>query len=429
MQAVLGPVADQAALETKFVQRRSKMNGSKFAKTLVLGWLKEPQSTLEQLRQTAATQEVTITAQGLDQRFTPAAAECLLKVLEAAVERVIAAEPVAIPVLQRFKAVYLDDSSTITLPDELRTVWQGCGGIPEQGSGAGLKLQVRLDYARGTLWGPFLQQGRDPDHRSPLQAMPVEAGSLRIADLGYWNLAVYDQIDKQGAFWFSRIRTRLKVYDDQGREWELGELLRQRACPELDISVTLGLESRLPARLVARQVPPDIAEERRRRLRKEAKDRGRTVSARQLAMADWSIFVTNVPAAMLSLEEALVLAHTRWQIELLFKLWKSQGHVDEWRSQKPWRILCEVYAKLIGLVIQHWILLVSCWQYPDRSLFKAARAVRDFATSLACVVNSHQELCRVLEIIKSCLSVGCRINKRKTEPHTYQLLLALSDEP
>jgi hypothetical protein len=67
--------------------------------------------------------------------------------------------------------------------------------------------------------------------------------------------------------------------------------------------------------------------------------------------AAWTLLVTNMPGDCLTLREALVLVRVRWQIELLFKLWKSHGRVDESQSTKPWRILCEVYAKLLTMLV------------------------------------------------------------------------------
>jgi hypothetical protein len=427
MQTVLTDTAEQVARETEFVQRESKMGGAAFAQTLTFGWLENPEATLEELCQTAAAIGVVITPQGLDQRFGESAAQCMQKVLEAAVDKVITSDPVAIPILQRFNGVYLDDSSTVTLPDELSGVWQGCGGSTEQGTRAALKLQVRLDYAQGTLRGPFLQDGRTQDRLSPLQQMPVDAGSLRMADLGYWSLGVLEQISAQDGYWLSRAQVQVKVYTPDGKKWDLLALMRSIPDTEIDLPVELGVQHRLPARLLAVRVPQQVADRRRRRLREEARSRGQAVSKTRLALADWTILVTNVPVELLSLREALVLARTRWQIELIFKLWKSHGRIDEWRSKKPWRILCEVYAKLTAMVVQHWLLLVSCWHYPDRSLFKAAKTIRKHATNLVCAFASVQALSDAIKTIQRCLSVGCRINKRKAQPHTYQLLLSLTD--
>ena len=127
--------------------------------------------------------------------------------------------------------------------------------------------------------------------------------------------------------------------------------------------------------------------------------------------------------------KALVLARARWQIEMLFKLWKNHGHIDEWRSEKPFRILCEFYAKLMVMLIQHWVIIVSCWKYPDRSLTKAAKTVRKHAMNLAIAFasGSIDRLTEALEIIFRCLTFGCRILKRKNKPNTYQLLLSLND--
>src|SRR5262249_15052898 len=105
MREVLTSSADAAAKTTQFVQRTSRLGGATFSPTLAFGFLGNPQASLEELAQTAATLGVPITPQALDQRFTPAAAACLEQVLRAAITRVIAADPVAIPLLERFAAV------------------------------------------------------------------------------------------------------------------------------------------------------------------------------------------------------------------------------------------------------------------------------------------------------------------------------------
>ena len=74
---------------------------------------------------------------------------------------------------------------------------------------------------------------------------------------------------------------------------------------------------------------------------------------------------------------------------MLFKLWKSHGGIDESRSDKPWRILCEVYAKVLAMVVQHWILVVCCWQYVDRSLTNAAQTVRRSAGAYKPLVDAE----------------------------------------
>ena len=120
LQDVFGEVAQRLARETRFVQRESKLGGAHFVQTLVFTYLANPNATLEELSQTAAALNVEITPAGLTQRFTAAAATFLQAVLAAAVTRTLAADPLAIPLLERFAAVYLEDSTSIGLPDVLR---------------------------------------------------------------------------------------------------------------------------------------------------------------------------------------------------------------------------------------------------------------------------------------------------------------------
>ena len=112
-------------------------------------------------------------------------------------------------------------------------------------------------------------------------------------------------------------------------------------------------------------------------------------------------------------------------MELLFKLWKSHAKVDEWRSRNPWRILCEIYAKLIGLCLSQWLFVVSLWPYPDRSLFQAAKTVQKWAIPLALALQDPDQLLATLTALCDCLMAGCRQQKRKTHAATFQELLSL----
>jgi hypothetical protein len=429
LQTVLTTTADAAAQATGFVRRRRQLTGARFVQALVFGWLDNPQASLDDLALSAATVGARVRPQALDQRFSRQAADCLQTVLQAAVRQVVAAQPQAIPLLARFAGVYLLDATTISLPACLAALWPGCGGCNATAGQAALKVQVRWEWSTGALDGLALQAGRAADGAAPLATASLPAGALRLADLGYFDLEVLQAYDRQRVFWLTRRHSGTAVYVAGQRVRDLAAWLAAQGGPRVDRPVQIGRRQRLPCRLVAERVPEAVAEQRRQRLLREARDKGRAVRPERLALCAWTVYLTNVPAGLLSAAEILVLGRVRWQIELLFKLWKSHGAIDTSRSGKPWRVLCEVYAKLLAMVVQHWVLLVSGAVAVGRSLRKAARKVRQHALHLASVVTNLRQLATVLRLLQRCLERGPRLNKRKRQPATFQLLLQPPPEP
>ena len=429
LREALGPAADRAARGCGFTRRRSKLTGGLFVRTLVFGWLANADATLEELSQTAAALGVRISPQGLDGRFTPEAAGLLKRVLEEAARTLISSDPVAVPLLCRFNGVYVKDSTTIALPDALSGSWRGNGGGASGGSESALSLGVRLDLSTGALHGPHLRDGRAHELGSAEHNRLPPRGALSLGDLGYWSLDEFRRLDRADVYWLSAVRADAVVYDAQGERREVADLLRSHAGRELDAHVRLGARHRLPARLIALRLDREVAEARKRELRKQAREKGERLSERQLEMSGWAALVTNAPDDKLTAGEALALGRARWQIELLFKLWKSHGKIDESRSSKPWRVMCEVYAKLLAMLVQHWVLLVSCWEYPDRSLFKAVKTVRAHALGMASGFGGVARLCRVMATIGQCLQAGCRTNKSRKTPRAHQLLIAPPNPP
>jgi muconolactone delta-isomerase len=421
MQAVLFAAANRLAIELGFVKRIRKITGSLYAQALVFAVLSHPKTTYTDLVQNAATVGLEISAQGMEQRFTQEAASFMQYLLAEAVQQVIATRPAAVPLLQRFQGVYLRDSTVISLPVALAQTWPGVGG--SKGATAALKLQVELDLSRGELRGPIPQSGRTQDQRSPFQQRKLPIGALHLADLGFYNLhrLATDQLD--GVFWITRLKTGTALYTPEGQRIDLLAWLSAHPEAEFEQAVLVGARERIPARLLVQRVPQEVADQRRRRTHEYARKKQVMPKAETLALADWTLVITNVPVERLSLAEALVLSAVRWQIELLFKLWKSYLRVDEWRSQNPWRILCETYAKLIGAVMVHWLSLVGAWERVDRSLPKVAQAVCKFAASLAMALPDREELIETLTRLQKCIQATCKMNHRKKHPNTYQTLL------
>lgn len=423
MQQVLTTTACDLGRSSGFVQRASKLDGASFTQAWVFACMANPMPTWEDVSQSAATSGVAISPQGLEQRCTEAAATLLEQVLSAAVQQVIAADAVAIPLLTRFTHVFVQDSSTIVLPSSLVERWRGCGGSSSHGAAA-LKLQVQLDLRHGTLQGPALQDGRASDQTTPLWEAPLVAGALYLADLGYFRLRRFAELEAADAYWLTRYQQGTALFTEDGQRWDNPlALLESQQSEQVDLPVTVGVGERLAARLLALRMPQEVADQRRRRLREAAKKDGKQPTALSLALAAWSIFLSNAPAELLTLRDALVVGRARWQIELLFKLWKSHGHIDETRGGQPWRVLCEVYAKLLAVLVGHWVMLTGLWAYPNRSLVKAAKLVQQHAMHLASSLWQRTALENALSVIQGGLQACCRINSRHAHPNTYQLLL------
>lgn len=359
LERILEEEAKQLARETGFIERERAFNGADFAQALILGWLQQPDERLCGFTQILQRRQVSMTASGFSQRFTQEAATFMQRVLERLAEVQMPIEAVDVPLLRRFSAVRVEDSSVVLLPQEVAHLWQGCGGSTGM-SEAAVKLFVRWDVLAGKLEGPRLTDGRHSDNKSPFNEEDLPAGGLYLADLGFFALWRLARLAKRRAdgkrFFVMRLRHGTGLYTRSGHQLALRGLLPQREGEAREMGVLLGQQTRLPVRLLMVRVPQDVADERRKRIRQAAWAQGRQPSEEVLYLAGWTLVVTNVPRTRLSLPEALVLLRLRWQIERLFRLWKEHGQIDEWRRKNPWRILAELYGKLAAMLIQQWLI-------------------------------------------------------------------------
>ena len=348
--------------------------------------------------------------------------------------------------LSRFNGVDVQDGTIISLPPELRDQWRGWGGSTPEAGQSSMRVQVRLDLAQGGMQGPWLQEGRAAERSGQAHEAPLPQGCLYDVDGGYFTLAEMRAHSQAGRYWLTAAQAGILLVDARGQCWDLVSFLRAQQDEEVDVQLFLGKKERLAVRLIAKRVSPEQAKlrrahanglvegkvkgvqrpnERTRRppgsQRQRQRKHRRTGKAR-LQVLEWTILITNVPQELLAVEEALVLARCRWQIELCWKLWKQVGKLDTWRSANPWRILTEIYAKLLGLLITHWLTLIACWQAPNHSLVKARQVVQWMAPVLALGMAGVVPLERMVQRTSSSMASGCTVNARRKKPATYQLI-------
>jgi hypothetical protein len=393
MQGLLTTTADRLGRETGFIQRERKWSGGTFARVLVFGWMGDPGASLSDMSQAAANIKVKVSRQGLAQRFNERAATFMKALLETAIQEEVAGPCVEADLLRQFNGVYLLDSTCVALSKVLEVIWPGCGG--SQGENACLKISVVWEMLSGSLSEMELLAGKTHDQQAQGAHAPLPQQSLRLADLGYFKLKDLARLDHDQVYWVSSYKKGSALFV-AGQRIDVLASLQASEAMLVALPVEVGVRQRLPARLVAARVSTATLERRQTDLAHWERKKQCRASAQTWALLAWDIYLTNVPSAHLSDAQVLVMARYRWQIELLFKLWKSEGLLDEWRTQNPWRILSEIYAKLMALLFQHWMLLLGTWQRIDRSPTQAFHVTRHFAWQFARELTNRPAFCRTL---------------------------------
>ncbi|MGL4424204.1 MAG: IS4 family transposase [Gemmataceae bacterium] len=412
LQRLLGPLADDAAAKSGVIRRQRVFSPRSLVMTFVWGYLRKPQSSVTDLAQMAVQVGAHVTPQAVDQRRTPALVSFLEHCFRDAVKIVVGSSDSLAPLLERFPCVSVLDSSTITLPDSQQEQFAGCGGS-YSASDAAMKLQTELDLRSGALLHIEIEPGKSSDGATIRQQARRGAGSLRISDLGYFNVSVFAAMDAAKEYFLSRLHFGTSVFFEDSAV-ELLPWLEQQPGPLVDQSIALGGKDHLRCRLIAWRVPPEVAARRRQKLRAERRSKdGKEPSAARLAWCDWGMLVTNVPVELLTPTEAVVLYRARWQIELLFKRWKSGGLMAQLTGANDVHTMVSVWSRLLACLVQHWLLVATSWGDVRVSWDKAGKAIRDFASQLAASLNDANAFEQALAQLTSLIAKTCRRNPRK----------------
>lgn len=185
---------------------------------------------------------------------------------------------------------------------------------------------------------------------------PVQAGDLMVGDRGYAHReGIYSVVEQGGDVLVRLPWNNFPLEDEFGKPFDLFVALRSLETAQAgDFTVQSAFKRGIPAipgRLIALRKTPEQAEKSRRKIREQARKKGKTPDARTLEAAGYIFLFTTVARESLGAAQALDLYRLRWQIELAFKRLKGILEIDEIPVQDE--TLCKTFlsAKLLGALL------------------------------------------------------------------------------
>ena len=349
--------AQQLAKEHGWLKRTGKISSFEF----LFSTLGQASALDLTLTAQASTFSQPVSRQAVDQRYTPAAVQFFKAAFQESLATTLAwkSDSAMLCLLQqRFGAVRLFDSTHCSCADALAQVFPSCGG---GGGAAGLKVLLSYEYGAGQLHPLAVLPAKSSDQGlASLAAAQVAENELGIFDKGFYQAQALGGIIKRKGYFLIPWHQAVSVWqlDAAGQVAHPIEVAAQlQASTQTSVAwsaVQLGQSARShlgPVRLVVYRLSEERANRHRAQLREKCRTHGRQPTQEALELAGWLILVTNAPIELLPDSAVGFLYRVRWQIELVFKQWKSVLRLDVLPSANDCRVQCEIWSRLLSALL------------------------------------------------------------------------------
>lgn len=389
---------EEIARKTGFLKRRDgKLKPETFFKALTIGLWGSHEASLTQL--TEKCEEIQkgleITKQALHERLDTGSAFLKEMLGETMTYALMHKVKVSLGgVLDRFMNIYITDATYLVLPDKLEEYYPGCGGTSK--SKAALKIQTIINLVTHSIKDIQTRAGKESDKCFAKDIIRIlEKGDLVIQDLGYLSGDFLKGVIEQEAYFLSRVPLKVAFFRDlktsQNYPLPVSEIFKENET-RVDTWLYMGHDKKLrvPVRVVAQKLPPEVVNERLRKA--YAKKKNRNLTKDQKTLLCWNIVITNAPEEMLPEGAVLELYRIRWQIEIVFKAWKSHLGLKNVAYGGKSQVECMLYGRLITITLL--TTIYSCYyalmykeQKRELSILKFFCRLRDKAKELADHIN------------------------------------------
>jgi len=376
----------------------------------------------------SASYGIVMSKQGIDQRFNKEAVAFLKRALEQKIASQINTVDCK-EMFAPFAGVRIKDSTKFVAPDTLAEDF-ACNGMG--GHKAGIKISYEFDIKTGKIIHLELFSANVQDLTDAQTTVgDIKPGELVIRDLGFIVTDVLQKIEAKKAFFINRLHSNVLVFEqDKPNHYKKLDYLaickhmKRNHMQRVEKEVLIGNKQRYKVRMIIERLPQEKINERMRKLKEAGKRKGYIPSELAKAKASINVYVTNTSPRIIGADKIRSYYSLRWQIELMFKIWKSTLHIHQLKVMKQERYLCHLFAKLIWVCISFTIFRFMCGYRVEKntgqiSMLKTLKHLKIHlkAMALASPENREQQIgCFVIFAFKywRLENKKCKLGQEKT---------------
>lgn len=332
-----------------FVQKRSKITGVIFAFLLLIETRQIKPASLSELSGKLGIHGILVSKQGIDNRFNDAAAVFMQQLTDRALTAKIDRKNV-LDLSVKFNRIMIKDSTVFQLPETCALKFPGCGG---GASTAGIKIQYAYDLkAKGSV---FLQAQPAITSDNTNYLKDIRPMDLCLEDLGYITHHHLEEVIEKQAYFLCRLSYSSCLFikkDGQYYPVDIDRIVQKMKIGQMmELPVYLGRKNKIPVRVIFERVPNEAAAEKRRKLKTDKQNKRKGLTLGRLAFCDVNAYITNAGEGLLPKLLIRSIYSLRWQVEIIFKTWKSTFNLDKVIPMKLPRFECLNYGTLLKIVI------------------------------------------------------------------------------
>lgn len=393
-----------------------------------------------------AKYDIDISAQALNERFNPNSVEFMKIIFK---EMLLTQNKISYQNKRNlfFDRILINDSTSFSLPPEYQKQFRGSGGISSKSA---IKIQLQYDL----LSGDFLIcdiGDVSTSHGKYVQIMDkhTRKNDLRLADLGYFTIEYLKQIHDKKAFFISKIKSTTLLYTKNPTPTinSKGKVLKSTEYIKIDIfelikplasgqtielkDIYIGSKKHIKTRLIITKLSEENKKKRNDKLVRDMKRARGNINERSLAWNQVNVYITNAPKEGLAIEDVHHTYSLRWQIEIMFKVWKSIFNINAVKPMKIERFLCFLYGRLISLILSSSIVFTAknlIYQEKDieTSELKSFYILTEFFDKLRIeIFKGYLAIHRLLKIIIATIAKLGKKSRRKGKKTLNQILECL----